>query len=198
MIMPSTGFSHGVVHFWHMCQKIFVPISLCVSEVPRSSFLFERHLSEMMPPYGFNAPKNCVITFLACFCVSEILTRRNRPQKKNCQVALSPSHPLSLSTFSVSLHLRVACAVATFLRTPRTSLLLWCLFPCPSRQPSCNSLPLSRTHLSPLLQADVEMILQAHPTPWSCTAGYMWAITLGSCTAGFMGLIQLDSLLFFA
>ena len=153
-------------------------------------------LTALMPPKKFW--HMCVNTFLACFCVSEILTRRNRPQKKNCQVALSPSHPLSLSTFSVSLHLRVACAVATFLRTPRTSLLLWCLFPCPSRQPSCNSLPLSRTHLSPLLQADVEMILQAHPTPWSCTAGYMWAITLGSCTAGFMGLIQLDSLLFFA
>ena len=183
MIMPSTGFSHGVVLFLtHVSQNICSYLS-CVSEVPRSSFLFERHLSEMMPPYGFNAPKNvlthtCVITFLACFCVSEILTHRNRPHKKFATFC-GGTAPLSLFSFSVSLHLRVAGAVATFLRTHRTSLLLWCLFPCPSRQPSCNSLPLSRTHLSPLLQADVE-ILQADPTPWSWTAGYMWAITLGS------------------
>ena len=176
MIMPSTGFSHGVVHFWHMCQKIFVPISLVCQRCPVLVFFLNViylkwcRLTAFMPPKKFW--HTCVRTFLACFCVSEMLTHRNRPQKKICHFIWWHSRPLSLSTFSVSLHLRVACAVATFLRTPRTSLLLRCLFPCPSRQPSCtsNSLPLSRTHLSPLLQADVE-ILQAHPTPWSCTAG---------------------------
>ena len=155
MIMPSTGFSHGVVHFWHMCQKIFVPISLVCQRCPvlvlylNVIYLKWCRLTALMPPKKFW--HTCVRTFLACFCVSEILT--HRPQKQICHFFWWHSRPLSLSTFSVSLHLRVACAVATFLRTPRTSHLLWCL-PSPSRQPYCNFPSLSRTHLSPLLQAE--------------------------------------------
>ena len=106
MIMPSTGFSHGVVHFWHMCQKIFVPISLCVSEVdkyllthvPRSSFLFERHLSEKMPPYGFNAPEKvlthvCQHFFGLFLCVRNFDTQKQATKKKlsSGTLTLSPS-----------------------------------------------------------------------------------------------------------
>ena len=99
-------FPWGCPLLTHVSKNICSYLS-CVSEVPRSSFLFERHLSEMMPPYGFNAPKKVLThvcrNFLACFCVSEILIHRNRPQKTICHFFCWTSCPLSLTFYFLCL-----------------------------------------------------------------------------------------------
>ena len=67
MIMPSTGFSHGVVHFWHMCQKIFLPISLVCQRCSVLVFFLNViylkwcRLTALMPPKKFW--HTCVGTF---------------------------------------------------------------------------------------------------------------------------------------
>ncbi len=121
MKKPSTGISQRVVHFWHMCQKIFVPISLFLHVChwcPVLVFFLNVIYLKWFRFAALTLPKKlwhtCVRILVLCFCVSEILTHKNRPQK-NCQCFFWPS-----LTFYVSLHLRVACIVATFFRTPRT------------------------------------------------------------------------------
>ena len=78
-------FPWGCPLLTHVSQNICSYLS-CVSEVPRSSFLFERHLSEMMPPYGFNAPKNvlthvCHNFFGLFLCVRNFDTQKQATQK---------------------------------------------------------------------------------------------------------------------
>ena len=119
MIMPSTGFSHGVVHFWHMCQKIFLPISLVCQRCPVLVFFLNViylkwcRLTALMPPKKFW--HTCVKIFLACFCVSEIFTHRNRPHKKFA--TFFGGTTLALSHFLLSLSLSICGLLAPLPRS---------------------------------------------------------------------------------
>jgi hypothetical protein len=119
MIMLSTGFSHGVVHFWHMCQKIFLPISLVCQRCPVLVFFLNViylkwcRLTALMPPKKFW--HTCVKNFLACFCVSEILTHRNRPHKKFA--TFFGGTTLALSHFLLSLSLSICGLLAPLPRS---------------------------------------------------------------------------------
>ncbi len=97
MKKPSTGFSHRMVHFWHMCQKIFDPISLVCHWCPVLVFFLDVSYLKWFRLAALTLPKKlwhtCVRIVLVCFCVSEILTHKHRPPK----FATVFAGPLSLS-----------------------------------------------------------------------------------------------------
>jgi hypothetical protein len=109
-------FPWGCPLLTHVSKNICSYLS-CVSEVPRSSFLFERHLSEMMPPYGFNAPKKVLTHDVCQNFFGLFLCVRNFDTQKQATKNL-PLFLLALSHFLLSLSLSICGLLAPL---PRSS-----------------------------------------------------------------------------